>query len=136
MSRGEPRRPRADQGRGGGRDAGRYWEEAASRYLAGRGVRTLLRGYQCRLGELDLVCDDGSQLVVVEVRARRSSGFASAKGSVDRHKRRKILLATRHLLMRRPEWHERPLRFDVIAIDGIESAAPRIDWIRNAFDAS
>jgi putative endonuclease len=55
---------------------------------------------------------------------------------VDGFKQRKIVLATRHLLMRHPEWHDRPLRFDVVAIEGIESEAPRIEWIRNAFYGS
>jgi putative endonuclease len=123
------------RGRRPGRETGRVWEEAASKYLAQRGLRTLLRGYHCRLGELDLVCVDGDYLVVVEVRARSSSSFASAKSSVDVFKQRKIVLATRHLLMRRPEWHGRPLRFDVIAIQGIESEAPEVEWIRGAFDA-
>jgi putative endonuclease len=118
------------------RETGRHWEGVASEYLAGHGVRTLLRGYHCRAGELDLVCADGGYLVVVEVRARRKTSFASAKDSVDGFKQRKILLATRHLLMRHPEWHHRPLRFDVVAIDGIESETPVIKWIRQAFDGS
>ena len=41
----------------------------------------------------------------------------------------------RHLLMTRPQWREQPLRFDVVAIDGIDDAQPRVVWLRNAFDA-
>ncbi|HEU4619339.1 MAG TPA: YraN family protein [Gammaproteobacteria bacterium] len=135
-SGGSTRRAEGRRVRAAGRATGRVWEDAASEYLARRGVPTLLRGYQCRFGELDLVCADGDYLVVVEVRARSSSRFASAKSSVDVFKQRKIVLATRHLLMRRPEWHDRSLRFDVVAIEGIESEAPEIEWIRNAFDAA
>lgn len=116
--------------------AGRYWEDAASAYLASRGVRTLLRRYRCRLGELDLVCTDGTSLIVVEVRARRSTRYASPAASVDARKRRRILQATRHLLMRHPDWSARPVRFDVIAVAHIEAASPDIEWIRNAFDAA
>lgn len=115
--------------------AGEFWEDAASAYLAGRGVRTLLRRYRCRLGELDLVCTDGTSLIVVEVRARSTTRHASAAGSVDYFKQRRIVRATRHLLMRHPAWSERPVRFDVVAIEHIESARPRIEWIRGAFDA-
>lgn len=117
------------------RETGRYWEDAAAAYLARHGLRTLLRGYRCRLGELDLVCSEGERLVIVEVRARRSSRYASARASVDAHKRRRIVLATRHLLMRYPNWHQRPLRFDVVAIEHIESNAPALHWIKDAFDA-
>ncbi len=130
MTGGGARRPR-----GSGGETGRYWEAAASDYLERHGLRTLLRGYRCRLGELDLVCSEGRHLVVVEVRARRSSGYASAAGSVDGRKRRKIVLATRHLLMCHPHWSARPLRFDVVAIEGIESVRPRLRWIKNAFEA-
>jgi putative endonuclease len=118
-----------------GNAAGRFWEDSASEYLAQRGVRTLLRRYRCRLGELDLVCTDESSLVVVEVRARSSTRHASAADSIDYFKRRRIVQATRHLLMRHPAWSERPVRFDVVAIERIDSAEPRIEWIRGAFDA-
>jgi putative endonuclease len=115
--------------------AGQFWEDAASEYLASHGVRTLMRRYRCRVGELDLVCTDELSLIVVEVRARSSTRYASAAASVDFRKRRRIVQATRHLLMRHPAWNERPVRFDVVAVEHIESAAPQIEWIRNAFDA-
>ena len=95
----------------------------------------LIRQYRCRLGELDLVCRDGNSLVIVEVRARAGSHFASAGESVDVRKQRKLIRATRHLLMTHPHWNDYPLRFDVFCIDEIDSAAPSIRWIRNAFDA-
>jgi putative endonuclease len=115
---------------------GRFWEDAASEYLAKQGIETLLRGYRCRLGELDLVCAEDERLVVVEVRARSASAYAGALVSVDARKRRKIVLATRHLLMRHPSWYHRPLRFDVVAFERIDSASPELLWIRNAFDAN
>ena len=92
------------------------------------------RGYRCRMGELDLVCLDGETLVVVEVRARAASRFASAGESVDSRKQRKLIRATRHLLMTHPSWSEFPLRFDVFCINDIGSTTPSIRWIRNAFD--
>lgn len=115
---------------------GLRWEEAASAYLARHGVETLLRRYRCRLGELDLVCRDGATLVVVEVRARRSDGLVSALASIDARKRRRIVQATRHLLMRHRQWHGKALRFDVVAVEGIELPEPELVWIKAAFDAS
>lgn len=115
--------------------AGLRWEEAAGAFLERRGMHILLRRYRCRLGELDLVCTDAAALIVVEVRARRTGAMVSAAESVDWRKRRRIVNATRHLLMRHPSWRDRPLRFDVVTIEGIESPEPRFEWIRNAFDA-
>ncbi len=115
--------------------AGLFWEEAASAYLGRHGIRTLHKRYRCRLGELDLVCVDAETLVIVEVRARRSTGLVSALASVDGRKQRRIVQATRHYLLRHPAWHSRPIRFDVVAIENIDRPTPDYVWIKAAFDA-
>ena len=114
---------------------GRSWEAVARDYLQKRGLSVLKERYTCRLGELDLVCRQGATIVIVEVRARKRGSFTSAIDSVDRHKQRKIILATRHLLMCNPEWHTQPLRFDVFAVSDIDTKTPQIQWAQNAFDA-
>jgi len=115
---------------------GQLWEAVAGEYLEGHGLTVLARGYRCRLGELDLVCREDATLVVVEVRARSKNAYAPALSSIDHRKRARIIQATRHLLMRHAEWQSATLRFDVIAFDDIDTAKPRIQWIRNAFDGS
>jgi putative endonuclease len=115
---------------------GRLWESRAAAYLEARGLDIVLRGYRCRLGELDLVGWQGDCLVIVEVRARSAGALCSAVDSIGPHKRHRIIQATRHLLMRRAEWHAAQLRFDVVAFDAIDAPEPRIQWIRNAFEAS
>lgn len=93
-----------------------------------------MQRYRCRLGELDLVCLDGTTLAIVEVRARACNRFVRAGESVDIRKQRRIVRATRHLLMTHPQWSGYRLRFDVFCIDNIDSDSPAIHWIRNAFD--
>jgi putative endonuclease len=115
---------------------GRAWEKIARDYLQRHGLSVIKERYSCRLGELDLVCRHGATIVIVEVRARKSGSVTSALDSVDRHKQRRIILATRHLLMCNPEWHTQPLRFDVFAVSDIDTPSPRIQWTQNAFDAS
>ena len=51
-------------------ERGRLWESRAAAYLERHGLAVLAHGYRCRVGELDLVCRDDDQLVIVEVRAR------------------------------------------------------------------
>ena len=114
---------------------GRAWERRARSFLRRRGLRVLAAGYRCRFGELDLVCMDGATLVVVEVRARSHGSLVTAAESVDAAKRRKLIHATRHLLMTQPRWAEYPVRFDVLAIDIDASGAPHVQWLRGAFDA-
>lgn len=117
-------------------ERGRRWETAAAQYLERRGLTILARGYRCRLGELDLVCRDRDALIVVEVRARSARARCSATESIGPRKRKRIVLATRHLLMRKPQLGDLPVRFDVVAFDAIDTETPRVEWIRNAFDAS
>jgi putative endonuclease len=114
---------------------GQLWESRAAAHLERHGLEVLARGYRCRLGELDLVCRDEQQLVIVEVRARKGGARCSAAETIGAHKRRRIVQATRHLLMRHAEWHTAAIRFDVVAFDAIDAAEPQIQWIRDAFDA-
>jgi putative endonuclease len=117
-------------------ERGRRWEDAAAKYLERQGLTVLARGYRCRLGELDLVCHDGRLLIIVEVRARATSPYGGAVTTIGPRKRARIILATRHLLMRHSEWSKTSVRFDVVTFDAIETPTPAIRWIRNAFDAS
>ena len=117
-------------------ERGRLWESRAAVYLEEKGLTIVARGHRCRLGELDLVCSDNPYVVIVEVRARRANAYCSAAESVGPHKRRRIVQATRHFVMRNPRWQAAPIRFDVVAFDAIETAEPRIQWIKNAFEAS
>ncbi len=96
----------------------------------------MLAGYNCRFGELDLVCADGPTLVIVEVRSRSAGSLVSAAESVDRPKQRRLVRTTRHLLMTHPEWADHPIRFDVLAIDVDLAGIARYEWLRGAFDAS
>lgn len=115
---------------------GRRWESTVAEYLQERGLTIVARGYRCRLGEIDLVCHDGTTLVIVEVRARAAAALVRAKETVDHGKRRRLVQATRHFLARHPRFFDQPIRFDVVAVDGIDGDSPDIDWIRNAFDAA
>jgi putative endonuclease len=117
-------------------ERGRLWESRAADYLEAQGLRIVARGFRCRLGELDLVCQDGRHLVVVEVRARGSGALTSAIESIGPGKRRRIVQATRYLMLRHREWHAAPIRFDVVTFDGIDGPTPEIRWVRNAFDGS
>lgn len=115
---------------------GHGWESKAADFLAERGLAILARGYRCRLGELDIVGTDDGTLVVVEVRARRRTSKGSASETVGPGKQQKIVRATRHFLMRHPHWFSHPIRFDVVAIDEIDTDAPKLNWIKNAFGSA
>lgn len=110
-------------------------EALAAQFLAAQGLRIIGRNYRCRGGEIDLVCEDGRTLVFVEVRLRSSATFGGAAASITAAKRQRILLAAQHYIAGNGgKFAERACRFDAVLLDGLDAA--RIEWIRNAFDAS
>jgi putative endonuclease len=68
-------------------------ENLAAAFLEGQGLKILERNYRCRFGEIDLIASSGATLVFVEVRARRSSAFGGAAGSITAAKRRRLVAA-------------------------------------------
>ena len=125
---------------GSPRITGARYEAAAEAHLVAQGLVPLLRNFNCRLGELDLVMRDRDTLVVVEVRARAPTRFGTALETIGPAKRRRIVRATRVLLSARPELATLPLRFDVVAFE-VDARAERpagdqVQWLRAAFDAA
>jgi putative endonuclease len=107
-------------------------EDQALRHLHRAGLRLMERNYRTPGrggGEIDLIMrePDGTT-VFVEVRARKSSTHGGAAASINAIKRRRIVFAARHYLMRLRELP--PCRFDVVVLDGQD-----IEWVRAAFDA-
>lgn len=102
---------------------GRRGEDAAARYLKRRGLRILDRNVRLSRGEIDLVCepDDGSMLILVEVKAREvkrgfDAPFAPAEEAVDREKRERLVELALEL-KRRHRRLDRPVRIDVVGVD-------------------
>ena len=56
---------------------GAYGERLAARYLTEAGMQILDRNWRCDQGEIDVVALDGTCLVIVEVKTRRSLQFGS-----------------------------------------------------------
>ncbi|KRA51609.1 YraN family protein [Pseudoxanthomonas sp. Root630] len=121
------------------RTDGRAAEAAARTLLLKAGLTEIAANAAYRGGELDLVMLDGTvtgarTVVFVEVRFRRSRAFGGGAASVDAGKRRKLVHAALRFLQDHPAYANAPCRFDVIDADG-DPAAPRLDWIRDAFRA-
>ncbi len=112
--------------------AGAQWERAAQRELERAGLRLRAANVRYACGELDLVMDEDEVLVFVEVRYRRGAAFGGGAASVDARKRIRLARAAGSFLAAHPALARRACRFDVVAVTG-DAAAPRFDWIRNAF---
>lgn len=125
--------------RGDRRARGAAVEDAARTHLLRAGLREVAANASFRLGELDLVMVDDDAfgaptLVFVEVRYRRDDDYGGGAASVDRHKQRKVVRAAELFLLAHRRLADMPCRFDVVDAHG-DPAAPRLDWIRDAFRA-
>ncbi|KRB87825.1 YraN family protein [Noviherbaspirillum sp. Root189] len=107
---------------------GEIGEDLALHYLQRQGLSLLQRNFRCKGGEIDLVMQDSSGLVFVEVRKRGGRAFGGAAASVTARKQARLILAAQLFLQR---YRTPPAcRFDVIAIDG-----DRLSWITNAIQS-
>ena len=114
------------------RAVGQAAEDLALAHLQAAGLRLQARNYRTPGrggGEIDLVlrAPDGT-LVFVEVRSRAQASHGGAGASIGAAKRRRIVLAARHYLLRWPS--PPPCRFDAVLVDG-----GQVQWVRAAFDA-
>lgn len=112
------------------KQTGDAWELQARYWLERKGMRFLAANVRERGGEIDLIMQDKSTTVFVEVRYRKSSLFGGAAASVTASKQRKLLHAARLWLARHNgSFDTVDCRFDVVAFTENE-----VEWIQNAFN--
>ncbi|MFI4939589.1 MAG: YraN family protein [Burkholderiales bacterium] len=107
--------------------AGQEGEDVALAHLQAHGLSLRERNFRCKGGEIDLVMQERSALVFVEVRRRADSRHGGAAASVTTAKQRRLIIAAQVYLQR----YKMPpaCRFDVIAIDGTD-----LTWLKNAIE--
>ncbi|MFC5078627.1 hypothetical protein VTH8203_00531 [Vibrio thalassae] len=112
------------------RAVGKNYETLAKDYLGRQGLVALAENYTAKCGELDLVMQDGSTLVFVEVKYRQSTQYGLAQEMVTPSKARKLQkAATLWLLQNGLSPYDTDFRFDVVAI---HQQGNDINWIKNA----
>mgnify|MGYP004643288841 CR=1 FL=1 len=119
---------------GGAKLLGRWGEAAVAEDLRRRGFRVVSSGYHCRFGEIDLIAEDGTYLVFVEVKLRRNAAFGPACAAVDARKQAKLRITAEDYLARHPTALQP--RFDVAEVyapQGTDTKRPDIRYIENAF---
>ena len=113
---------------------GAMGEAAAAEWLRKKKWKILAMNYRCRFGELDVVARDGKELVFVEVKLRRTGGYAPAAEYVTPAKQRKLRLAAESWLMEQ-DLEDPPCRFDVaeVYLDRSGEKIERMNLISEAF---
>ncbi|TDI83473.1 MAG: YraN family protein [Chloroflexi bacterium] len=98
------------------RELGTHGERLAEEHLVGLGYRILDRNWRWQKGELDLVAEQGDEVVFVEVKTRRSQTYGPPEESITRAKRDK-LIQTAYAYLGSANRQDVHWRIDVVAID-------------------
>lgn len=113
---------------------GTWGESLAAEYMKKKRYRLVACNYHCRLGEIDLICQNRKYLVFVEVKLRKTDTFGTAGEFVGPEKQKKLLAAASMWLQQNPT--DLQPRFDVIEIyapQGRETKKPVINHLEDAF---
>ena len=120
---------------GGRQRTGRLGEAAARRHLEAQGYA--VRGVNVRVGrgEIDIVADEGGDVVFVEVRTRRGGRLGTPEESITAGKRARMAEAAQRYLQEMGE-DARSWRIDVVAVelDGGRDNIRRLRVIRDAVE--
>jgi putative endonuclease len=110
---------------------GKAGEDLAARFLERNGFKIIDRNYRFERGEIDLIAEEGDELVFVEVKARRSTVFGAPEDAVTEEKQEQVQRVADGYLFEH-DIDNRLCRFDVVAIEFKDGKAD-IRHIRNAF---
>lgn len=113
---------------------GKWGEQLVAEDLRSRGWAIAACNFRCRMGEIDIIAENGVFLIFVEVKLRKNNWFASACEAVTPVKQRRLYAAAQFYLISHST--ELQPRFDVAEVyapQGIHTKRPSISYIENAF---
>lgn len=111
-------------------DFGKQGEEIATNYLIEKGYEILERNWRNRHQEIDIIAKDGKELVIVEVKTRKSNNYGEPDFAVNKQKQRLLISAANAYIFRNKL--DIDTRFDIISIV-FKDDKPVIDHIEDAF---
>jgi len=111
-------------------DRGRAGELRAERYLRDHGYLVLDRNWRCASGEIDIVALDGADLVIIEVKTRRTVSYGHPFDAVDARKRARLWrLSHSWAVAHADAARGRRLRVDVIGVTGDDPDTARLEHL-------
>lgn len=113
-------------------ERGRAGEDRAARYLSDRGYTVLERNWRNGHGEIDIVAHRGGEIVVVEVKTRRTEGFGHPFEAVDGRKRDRLWRLALAWMAEHPSLARgRRVRVDVVGILGEDPATGALEHLED-----
>lgn len=112
------------------RQVGTQYELMALSFLETKGYQMICQNFRCKIGEIDIIAQDGNVLVFIEVKYRVDLHKGDPAEAINYYKKRNISNVARYYLKKNHLSEYTSCRFDAIVILGQE-----IRHIENAFDA-
>ena len=116
---------------------GQWAEQRAEQFLVHQGLIFRQRNFNKVCGEIDLIMEEASTLVFVEVKLRGHRAWVGALESIDRRKQRRLIKTANWYLQHLNSRSAPPCRFDVVAITHnsrentpLEQKDFTIEWIK------
>ena len=117
-------------------DLGRRGEELATAFLLSKGYGIIDRNWRSGHKEIDIVAQDGNDIVFVEIKTRTDETFNDARDAVDARKRQLLIYAADAYL--HSHHFDLTPRFDIITVVGRyfdPTATLTVDHIIDAYRA-
>ncbi|MCL3860237.1 YraN family protein [Actinotalea sp. K2] len=108
---------------------GRYGENVAAHHLVQAGWDVVDRNWRGASGEVDIVALEGDELVVVEVKTRRGTGFGYPAEAVTAAKLARLRRLAAQWLDAH-DLHPRGVRIDVIAVVLPRQGSAQVEHLR------
>ncbi len=112
-------------------EKGRIGEEIACRFLEDRACTILERNWRCGHNEVDIIAQEGNELLIVEVKVRRVSAFGRAVEAVNLQKQSHLIQAANAYIKQKA--CPLSVRYDLIGIDIQADNTYKIEYIPRAF---
>lgn len=93
---------------------GRIGEEIARKYLEEKGYQIITQNFRTKYSEIDLICQNKKELILVEVRTKKGLGFGSPEESITKKKLKKLWFNAKSYI-KISNWKE-AYRIDIICI--------------------
>ncbi|HAL29140.1 MAG TPA: YraN family protein [Coriobacteriia bacterium] len=126
---------RVSKGAGmGSTDIGMRGESAAAAYLERMGMEILERNWRTERGEIDIIALDGEELVICEVKTRRSTSAGTPEEAVSASKQRRLARLAQGYISS-TGLADCAVRFDVVSVAVISDDRALLRHHRAAFVA-
>ncbi|MBF0490188.1 MAG: YraN family protein [Candidatus Omnitrophica bacterium] len=113
---------------------GQFGEEYTCKYLQSKGYTILDRNFRNKIGEIDIIAQEGTVVCFIEVKTRRTMQYGAPFEAVHSSKQRKMVRMALSYLKYKFRTVDVLSRFDVISIYQAATEEPTLHHLRNAFD--